>query len=49
MCYVGGGVNPLTLKELAALFRSGAVEEGPLVGFAADYREAAEIFRKKDD
>ncbi|RKT83478.1 hypothetical protein SAMN05421805_10535 [Saccharopolyspora antimicrobica] len=42
-------MNPLTLKELAALLRSGAVEEGPLADFAADYREAAKVFRKKDD
>lgn len=42
-------MNPLTLKELAALLRSGAVEKGPLADFAADYREAAKVFRKKDD
>ncbi|GAA0513083.1 hypothetical protein GCM10009545_13960 [Saccharopolyspora thermophila] len=45
----GDGVKPLTLKELAELLRSGAVEEGPLADFAVDYREASQIFRKKDD
>ncbi|GAB3284046.1 hypothetical protein GCM10027563_15510 [Parasphingorhabdus pacifica] len=43
------GVNPLTLKELAALFRAGEVQEGPIAEFAADYRKAAQVFRKKDD
>ncbi|MBB5153555.1 hypothetical protein BJ970_001089 [Saccharopolyspora phatthalungensis] len=39
----------MTLKELAALLRSGAVEEGPLAEFAVDYHEASRVFRKKDD
>ncbi|PKW14265.1 hypothetical protein A8926_1868 [Saccharopolyspora spinosa] len=42
-------MNPLTLKELAALLRSGEVEEGPLADFAVDYQEASRVFRKKDD
>ena len=42
-------MNPLTLKELAALVRSGEIEDGPLADFAADYHEAARVFRKKDD
>lgn len=42
-------MNPLTLKELAALLRSGVAEEGPIAEFAADYEEAAQVFRKKDD
>ena len=39
----------MTLRELAALLRSEEVEEGPLADFAAEYREAAKVFRKKDD
>ena len=39
----------MTLKELVALFRSGEVEDGPIAEFAADYRKAAQVFRKKDD
>jgi hypothetical protein len=46
---LGKGVNPLTLKELVALLRSGEVEEGPLAEFAVEYREAAQVFHKKDD
>lgn len=42
-------MNPLTLKELAALLRSGEVEDGPIAEFDAEYREAAEVFQKKDD
>lgn len=39
----------MSLQELAALVRSGEVPEGPLAEFAAEYRAAAEVFRKKDD
>ena len=45
----GEGVNSLTLRELAALVRSGAVDDGPLAEFAADYRDASRVYRKKDD
>lgn len=43
------GLKPLTLQELAALLRSGEVQDGPLADFAAEYRTASEVFRKKDD
>ncbi len=43
------GVTPLTLRELAELLRSGAVQDGPLAEFDAEYRQAATVFRKKDD
>ena len=39
----------MTLKELAALLRSGEVEVGPIAEFAADYAKAKKVFRKKDD
>ena len=39
----------MTLQELAALLRSGDVQDGPLADFAAEYRAASEVFRKKDD
>lgn len=42
-------MRSLTLKELAALLRSGEVKDGPLADFEAQYREAARIFWKKDD
>ncbi|GAA4856648.1 hypothetical protein GCM10023222_03760 [Saccharopolyspora cebuensis] len=45
----GGVVEPLTLKELVALLRSGEVVDGPLADFAADYGEAARHVHKKDD
>jgi hypothetical protein len=46
---LGKGVFSLTLGELAALARSGEVEEGPIAEFAADYREASRVLHKKDD
>lgn len=42
-------MDPLTLKELAALLRSGEAQDGPIADFQADYREAAEVFLKMDD
>ncbi len=39
----------MTLRELAALLRSGEVEEGPIADFAIDYAEAQKVLRKKDD
>lgn len=45
----GEGVNPLTLKELAAILRSGDVQDGPIADFEADYAEASKVLRKKDD
>ena len=42
-------MDPLTLKELAALLRSGEAQDGPIADYQKDYRKAAEVFWKKDD
>ena len=39
----------ITQQELADLLRSGEIQDGPLADFAAEYRAASEVFRKKDD
>lgn len=49
MRHAGEGVNPLTLKELAAILRSGEVQDGVIADFEADYAEASKVFWKKDD
>ena len=45
----GEGVDPLTLNELAALLRSGEVQDGPIADYQEDCREAPEVYWKKDD
>ncbi|MCP2332383.1 hypothetical protein G443_002653 [Actinoalloteichus cyanogriseus DSM 43889] len=39
----------MSLKELAALLRSGQAEDGALAEYAAEYAREQKIFRKKDD